>query len=81
MLFSGAQDPFPVRMQGAFVSEEEVERVVAHVKTLGEPEYIDEEIFVDEEESEEPTLFDEDGSDPLAEKSPSKSFFSKARLR
>jgi len=68
MLFSGAQDPFPVRMQGAFVSEEEVERVVAHVKTLGEPEYIDEEIFVDEEESEEPTLFDEDGSDPLFEK-------------
>ncbi|HOU61401.1 MAG TPA: DNA translocase FtsK [Rectinema sp.] len=68
MLFSGAQDPFPVRMQGAFVSEEEVERVVAHVKTLGEPEYIDEEIFVDEEESEEPTLFDEEGSDPLFEK-------------
>jgi len=68
MLFSGAQDPFPVRMQGAFVSEEEVERVVAHVKTLGEPEYIDEEIFIDEEELEEPSLFDEDGSDPLFEK-------------
>jgi len=68
MLFSGAQDPFPVRMQGAFVSEEEVERVVAHVKTLGEPEYIDEEIFIDEEDSEEPTLFDEDGSDPLFQK-------------
>jgi len=68
MLYSGAQDPFPVRLQGAFVSEEEVERVVAHVKTLGEPEYIDDEIFVDEEEAEEPTLFDEDGSDPLFEK-------------
>jgi len=68
MLFSGAQDPFPVRMQGAFVSEEEVERVVAHVKTLGEPEYIDEEIFIDEEDLEEPTLFDEEGSDPLFEK-------------
>ncbi len=68
MLFSGAQDPFPVRMQGAFVSEEEVERVVAHVKTLGEPEYIDEEIFIDEEDSDEPTLFDEDGSDPLFQK-------------
>jgi len=68
MLFSGAQDPFPVRMQGAFVSEEEVERVVAHVKTLGEPEYIDEEIFIDEEETDEPSLFDEDGSDPLFQK-------------
>ena len=68
MLFSGAQDPFPVRMQGAFVSEEEVERVVAHVKTLGEPEYIDDEIFIDEEDLEEPTLFDEEGSDPLFEK-------------
>ncbi len=68
MLFSGAQDPFPVRMQGAFVSEEEVERVVAHVKTLGEPEYIDEEIFIDEEEMDEPSLFDEDGSDPLFQK-------------
>ncbi len=68
MLYSGAQDPFPVRLQGAFVSEEEVERVVAHVKTLGEPEYIDDEIFVDEEETEEPTLFDESGTDPLFEK-------------
>ncbi len=68
MLFSGAQDPFPVRMQGAFVSEEEVERVVAHVKTLGEPEYIDDEIFIDEEEMDEPSLFDEDGSDPLFQK-------------
>jgi DNA segregation ATPase FtsK/SpoIIIE-like protein len=67
MLFSGAQDPFPVRMQGAFVSEEEVERVVAHVKTLGEPEYIDEEIFIDDEDLEEPTLFD-DGDDPLFQK-------------
>jgi len=68
MLFSGAQDPFPVRMQGAFVSEEEVEHVVAHVKTLGEPEYIDDEIFIDEEEMDEPSLFDEDGSDPLFQK-------------
>ena len=69
MLYSGAQDPFPVRMQGAFVSEEEVERAVAHVKTLGEPEYIDDEIFYDEEEENaEPGLFDEGESDPLFEK-------------
>jgi len=69
MLFSGAQDPFPVRMQGAFVSEEEVERAVEHVKTLGEPEYIDDEIFYDEdEENAEPGLFDDGDGDPLFEK-------------
>ncbi len=69
MLYSGAQDPFPVRMQGAFVSEEEVERCVAHVKTLGEPEYIDDEIFYDEEEENvEPGLFDDGEGDPLFEK-------------
>ena len=69
MLYSGAQDPFPVRMQGAFVSEEEVERAVEHVKTLGEPEYIDDEIFYDEdEENAEPGLFDDGEGDPLFEK-------------
>lgn len=69
MLFSGAQDPFPVRMQGAFVSEEEVERAVEYVKTLGEPEYIDDEIFYDEEEEDaEPGLFDDGDGDPLFEK-------------
>ena len=68
MLYSGAVDPFPIRMQGAFVSEEEVERVVEHVKTLGEPDYIDEEIFYDDEEEDaDPSLFSE-GDDPLYEK-------------
>lgn len=67
MLYAGAVDPFPVRMQGAFVSEEEVERVVEYVKGLGEPDYLDEEIFYDEEEDAEPSLFDE-GDDPLYER-------------
>ncbi|NLJ10297.1 MAG: DNA translocase FtsK, partial [Treponema sp.] len=68
MLYAGAVDPFPVRIQGAFVSEEEVERVVEYVKGLGEPDYLDDEIFYDEEEEEtEPSLFDE-GDDPLYEK-------------
>ena len=68
MLFSGVDDPFPVRMQGAFVSEEEVEAVVAHVKTLGEPNYIDDEIFYDEDEEDiSPSLFS-DGEDPLYDK-------------
>jgi S-DNA-T family DNA segregation ATPase FtsK/SpoIIIE len=68
MLYAGITDPFPIRMQGAFVSEEEVEAVVAHVKTFGEPDYIDDEIFFDEEEEEaEPSLFSA-GDDPLYEK-------------
>ena len=68
MLFASAWDPFPVRMQGAFVSEEEVERAVEYVKTLGEPEYIDDEIFIDEDEDEEPSLFADEDDDPLYEK-------------
>ena len=68
MLYAGAVDPFPVRMQGAFVSEEEVERVVDYVKSLGEPDYIDDEIFFDDDDEDaDPTLFS-DGEDPLYEK-------------
>jgi S-DNA-T family DNA segregation ATPase FtsK/SpoIIIE len=67
MLYAGVVDPFPVRMQGAFVSEEEVERVVEYVKTLGGPDYIDDEIFYDEEDDESPAAFSE-GEDPLYEK-------------
>ncbi|MDR0643655.1 MAG: DNA translocase FtsK [Treponema sp.] len=67
MLYSGVVDPFPIRMQGAFVSEEEVERVVDYVKTLGAPDYIDDEIFFDDDDSPEQELFTE-GEDPLYEK-------------
>jgi S-DNA-T family DNA segregation ATPase FtsK/SpoIIIE len=51
MLYRGAELPFPVRIQGAFVSDEEIERVVEHVKTLGEPAYIDNKIFYNEDDS------------------------------
>lgn len=68
MLFASAWDPFPIRMQGAFVSEEEVEKSVEFVKTLGEPDYIDEEIFIDEDEDDDgPSLFDDGEGDPLFE--------------
>jgi S-DNA-T family DNA segregation ATPase FtsK/SpoIIIE len=68
MLYAGVVDPFPIRMQGAFVSEEEVEAVVAHVKTFGEPDYLDDEIFYDEDDDETgPSLFS-DGEDPLYDK-------------
>ncbi|MDR0502499.1 MAG: DNA translocase FtsK [Treponema sp.] len=67
MLYAGAVDPFPVRMQGAFISEEEVEAVVAHVKSFGSPDYIDDEIFFEEEDDPGASLFT-DGDDPLYEK-------------
>ena len=68
MLYSSATEPFPVRVQGAFVGEEEVLNVVDYVKTLGEPEYIDDEIFVEEEEDElGPSVFEGD-DDPMYEK-------------
>jgi len=69
MLFTSSWDPFPTRVQGAFLSEEEVENVVGFVKTLGEPEYIDDEIFVDEEEDADNfSLRGDTGDDPLFDK-------------
>lgn len=50
MLFSSAWEPFPKRIQAAFLSEEEVENIVAAVKELGAPEYISDEIFIEEED-------------------------------
>jgi S-DNA-T family DNA segregation ATPase FtsK/SpoIIIE len=67
MLYAGAVDPFPIRMQGAFISEEEVETVVEHIKTLGTPDYIDDEIFYDDDDEADPSLFG-DGDDPMYEK-------------
>ena len=39
MLFSKPEWPKPQRLQGCFVSEEEIEAVVSHLKAQGEPEY------------------------------------------
>ncbi len=49
MLLTSAWDPVPKRIQGSFLSDGEIEAVTAHVKSLGEPDYIDEEIFFDED--------------------------------
>jgi S-DNA-T family DNA segregation ATPase FtsK/SpoIIIE len=65
MLFTSAWDPFPLRLQGAYLSEEEVERVVQHVKQLGEPEYIDDEIFLEEDDED---FVQGELEDPLMEK-------------
>ncbi len=67
MLYSGSTSPYPVRIQGTLVSDEEVENVVDYVKSFGEPDYIDDEMFIDDEEedSDNGTMFHEDGTDPL----------------
>ncbi|UTD08720.1 DNA translocase FtsK [Treponema denticola] len=64
MLYVSTTKPFPARIQGTFVSDDEVEQVVECVKTFGEPDYIDDEIFVDDEEYSQGTLFGEE-RDPL----------------
>ena len=67
MLFVSSWHPFPVRIQGAYLSEEEVENVASFVKSLAKPHYIDDEIFRDESD-EYGELDDEYSDDPLFEK-------------
>ncbi|MFP4268761.1 MAG: DNA translocase FtsK, partial [Spirochaetaceae bacterium] len=67
MLFTSAWNPHPTRIQGSFMAEEEVERVTEYMRSLGEPDYIDEEIFFAEDE-EEDDLFGGEMNDPLIDK-------------
>ncbi|HTO82813.1 MAG TPA: DNA translocase FtsK, partial [Methylomirabilota bacterium] len=48
------------RVHGPFVSDDEVEKVVRHLKTQGTPQYL-EEVTVDEEEGEDGAVFDATG--------------------
>jgi len=41
MLYMASGTGFPVRVHGAFVSDDEVHRVVSYLKTQGEPNYIE----------------------------------------
>ena len=50
MLFKPSWSPNLTRIQSAFLSDDEVERLVSEVKKMGEPEYIDDIIFHDDEE-------------------------------
>lgn len=65
MLFSAAWDPVPKRLQGAYLAEDEVRAVTDHARTLGEPEYLDEELFFEEEEE---AYSGQGGDDPLMDK-------------
>ena len=41
MLYLAPGTGYPTRVHGAFVSDDEVHRVVEHLKTLGAPEYVE----------------------------------------
>jgi len=41
MLYLPPGSGYPQRVHGAFVSDQEVHRVIQHIKSLGEPQYID----------------------------------------
>jgi DNA segregation ATPase FtsK/SpoIIIE-like protein len=63
MLFSAAWNPFPVRIQGAYIDDEEIDAVTEYVKKLGPPQYIEDEVFFDEDDTSE--FEGEPGNDPL----------------
>jgi DNA segregation ATPase FtsK/SpoIIIE, S-DNA-T family len=66
MLLSAAWNPFPVRLQGAYIDDEETDAVTEYVKKLGPPQYIDDEVFLEDDEG---TDFEgEPGNDPLFER-------------
>lgn len=51
------------RIQGAFLSDEEVEKIVNYVKSQGSPDYLDEALFEDDAEPDDNFSSDEDYSD------------------
>ena len=63
MLYASAVDPAPIRIQGTFVNDQEVENVVNAVKEYGEPDYLDESLFEDDEDEKGVDLFGEPMSD------------------
>ena len=66
MLFSAAWNPFPVRIQGAYIDDDEIDSVTEYVKKLGPPQYIEDEVFYEDEESGD--FEGEPGNDPLFER-------------
>jgi len=62
MLYQSPMSSFPVRIQGAFISEDEIMSVVQHLQSMGTPNYIDIEASLfendqDDDSGEEDELF------------------------
>ena len=55
MLFQSPSSSFPIRIQGAFISEEEIMSIVHHMTSLASSQYIDieEDLFEDESDDQE----------------------------
>jgi len=58
MLYQSPMSSFPMRLQGAFISEDEIQNIVTHLRSMGNPNYIDIDESIFEEE-----LADEEGGD------------------
>jgi len=69
MLYLGSTQPFPIRLQGAFLGKEEVDSIAAHWKSISEPKYINiaEMIGGDEDEEHDDFTIDGENKDPLFE--------------
>jgi len=63
MLYQSPTTSYPVRIQGAFISEDEIEKVAVHLKAFGKPQYIDLEAHVFQVEEEARAM--EDNGDEL----------------
>ncbi|MCB1831159.1 MAG: cell division protein FtsK, partial [Gammaproteobacteria bacterium] len=68
MLYLPPGVSIPQRLHGAFVDDNEVHRVVAHLKKMGEPDYIDE--IVREPSESIPGLSDDVGGGSVEESDP-----------
>ncbi len=72
MLFMSSSSPATERIQGSFLSDDEVEQVVRFVSSQGEPDYIDESFFEDDEpkasESSDDDSVDSNDDDELMDK-------------
>jgi S-DNA-T family DNA segregation ATPase FtsK/SpoIIIE len=55
MLYQSPMSSFPVRVQGAFISEDEVLSIVQHLRKLAQPRYIDieEDLYTEEDEDDD----------------------------
>lgn len=69
MLYLSPTQPFPIRIQGAYLSKEEVDLIADHWKKIAEPNYINMidtiKEFEDADSDDEESLFSGESKDPL----------------
>ncbi|MBN2400781.1 MAG: DNA translocase FtsK [Spirochaetes bacterium] len=53
MLYQSPVTSFPVRVQGAFITEEEIMKIVRHTRKYGKPKYVDIEENLEDEDSDD----------------------------